>query len=159
MNWGCFPVVFFLMEAWLLWKEKVLYMYAGYQCWISPFLMHFYNFSLLFLISVLRVDDEAAFICCDCDGVVFRRLPAWLIHDEVCQCSTELRKIRPQPSTALTTGKYTLLTLILLVADLANTKWCKKPEKWLKPWHMVTHLTVLSMSYSMNTNITGLRWF
>ena len=33
-----------------------------------------------------------------------------------------------------------LLALTLLVANLANTKWCKKPWKWFKPWHMGTHL-------------------
>ena len=32
---------------------------------------------------------------------------------------------------------------MLLVANLANTKWCRKPKKWLKPWHMGTHLRVL----------------
>ena len=35
----------------------------------------------------------------------------------------------------------------------------KKPEKWLKRWHMVTHLRALSESYPMNTNTTGIRWF
>ena len=45
------------------------------------------------------------------------------------------------------------LTLMLLVANLANTKWSKKPEKWLKPWHMGTHLRVLSESYPTNTNM------
>ena len=30
------------------------------------------------------------------------------------------------------------LTLMLLVANLANTKWCKNPEKPLKLWHMGT---------------------
>ena len=34
----------------------------------------------------------------------------------------------------------------------------KNPEKRLKPWHTVTHLRVLSESYPMNTNTTGLRW-
>ena len=29
------------------------------------------------------------------------------------------------------------LTLMLLVATLANTKWCKNPEKWSKTWQMV----------------------
>ena len=29
-----------------------------------------------------------------------------------------------------------ILTFMLLVANLANTKWCKNPKKWLKPWHM-----------------------
>ena len=31
--------------------------------------------------------------------------------------------------------------------------------KWLKPWHVGTHLRVLSESYPMNTNVTGFRWF
>ena len=35
----------------------------------------------------------------------------------------------------------------------------QKPEKWLKPWQMGTHLRVLNESYPMNTNMTGLRWF
>ena len=51
------------------------------------------------------------------------------------------------------------LTLMLLVANLVNTKWCKKTEKRLKPWHMGTHLRVLSESYPMYTNMTGFRWF
>ena len=33
---------------------------------------------------------------------------------------------------------------MLLVADLANTKWCKNPGILLKPWQMGTHLRVLS---------------
>ena len=33
-----------------------------------------------------------------------------------------------------------VLTLMLLVANLVKTKFCKRPEKWLKPWHMGTHL-------------------
>ena len=49
-------------------------------------------------------------------------------------------------------------TLMLLVANFANTEWCKKAEKWLKPWQIGTHLTVLSESFPMNTNMTGLRW-
>ena len=48
--------------------------------------------------------------------------------------------------------------LMPLVANLANAKWCKKTWSWLKPWHMGTHLRVLSQSYPMNTNTTGLRW-
>ena len=47
---------------------------------------------------------------------------------------------------------------MLLVAYLANTKWRKKTEKWLKPWHMGTHLRVLFKSYPMNTNMTGFGW-
>ena len=31
------------------------------------------------------------------------------------------------------------------VTNLANTKWCEKLQKWLKPWHMVTHLRVLTV--------------
>ena len=51
------------------------------------------------------------------------------------------------------------LTLMLLVANFACTKWCKNPEKRLKPWHIGTHLRVLSESFQMNTNMTGFRWF
>ena len=51
------------------------------------------------------------------------------------------------------------LTLILLVANLAKTKWCKKPEKWLKTWQMGTHMRVLSESFPMSTHTTGFRWF
>ena len=43
------------------------------------------------------------------------------------------------------------------MANLANTKWCKKPDKWLKPWHIGTHLRVIGESYPINTNMTGLR--
>ena len=40
------------------------------------------------------------------------------------------------------------LSLMLLVANLANTKWYKKnPEKWWKAWRMGTHLKILSLSY------------
>ena len=52
-----------------------------------------------------------------------------------------------------------ILTIMLLLANLVNTKRCKKPEKWLKPWHMGTHLIVLIVSCPMNTNTTGFRWF
>ena len=48
---------------------------------------------------------------------------------------------------------------MLVVVNLANTKWCIKPRKWLKPWHVDTHLGVLSESYPMNTNMIGFRWF
>ena len=51
------------------------------------------------------------------------------------------------------------LILMLLVANLANTKWCEKYEKWPKPWHMGTHLRVLDESFSMNINMTGIQWF
>ena len=51
------------------------------------------------------------------------------------------------------------LTLMLLVANFAFTKWHKKPEKWSKPWQMCTHLKILSKSFLMNTNIPRFRWF
>ena len=35
----------------------------------------------------------------------------------------------------------------------------KKNEKWLKPWHMGTHLRILGESYLMNTNVKRFRWF
>ena len=53
---------------------------------------------------------------------------------------------------------HCVLTLVLVVANLANTKWCKKTRKWLKPWHMGTHLRVLSKSYPMNTNMSGFKF-
>ena len=53
---------------------------------------------------------------------------------------------------------HTSLTHMQLVANLANTKWCKKPVKWLKPWHMGTHLRELSEGYPINTNMTRFRW-
>ena len=31
----------------------------------------------------------------------------------------------------------------------------QKPDKWLKPWQMGTHLIGLSKSFSMNTNMAG----
>ena len=35
----------------------------------------------------------------------------------------------------------------------------QETEKLLKSWHMGTHLTVLSESFPLNTNMTGFRWF
>ena len=52
-----------------------------------------------------------------------------------------------------------VLTLMLLVANSANTKLCKKPEKWVKLLQMGTHMKVLSESFPMNTNMTGFRCF
>ena len=49
-----------------------------------------------------------------------------------------------------------LLTLMLLVANVANTKRCKK-----NPWKMTETLALIweySESYPMNTNMTGFRW-
>ena len=51
------------------------------------------------------------------------------------------------------------LTLMLLVAIFVITKWHKNAEKWLKPWHMWSHLRVLSKSYLLNKNIIGFKWF
>ena len=39
----------------------------------------------------------------------------------------------------------------MLVANLANKKWCQKSEKLLKSRQMGTHLRELSEGYSMNT--------
>ena len=39
-----------------------------------------------------------------------------------------------------------------------NTRWCKESGKWLKPWHMGTHLGVLSERIPINTNKTGFGW-
>ena len=53
----------------------------------------------------------------------------------------------------------TYLTLMLLVADLANIKLGKNPQILLKPWHMGTQPRELSESCPMNTNMTGFGWF
>ena len=47
------------------------------------------------------------------------------------------------------------------VANLGNTKWCKKPEKVLKPWYicMGTYLIVLDESFHMNIHMTWLGYF
>ena len=53
------------------------------------------------------------------------------------------------------------LTLMLVVASLSNTKWCKILKSNWNPgiWVLnTTHLRVLIKSYLMNTNITGFRW-
>ena len=51
------------------------------------------------------------------------------------------------------------LTLMVLVAKLANTKLCKNPEISLKPLHVSAHQRVLHEGYPMSTNMTGFRWF
>ena len=48
---------------------------------------------------------------------------------------------------------------MLLLDKLANTKWCKTPDKALKPWHVGTHLRVLCEGSPMSTNMTGFIWF
>ena len=44
---------------------------------------------------------------------------------------------------------------MLLVANLAIKEKMQKSEKWMKPWHMVSHMRELNESYPMNTNIAG----
>ena len=46
--------------------------------------------------------------------------------------------------------------LLFIVANLALTKWCKIPGKQLKPWHMGTHLRVLSKSFQRIPTLQGL---
>ena len=48
------------------------------------------------------------------------------------------------------------LALMLLVANLTNTKRFKKPLKLLKPCQMGTHLIVLDEGFHMNTQMTWL---
>ena len=51
------------------------------------------------------------------------------------------------------------LTIMLLVANFANTKSHKKAKIWPKPWHMGAHMRALSESYPMNINMTAFRRF
>ena len=60
-------------------------------------------------------------------------------------CKRNISKIVRPLLAALSVNGF---THILPVA----TNWWKKPENWLKLWHMVTHLRVLSDSYPVNTN-------
>ena len=95
-------------------------------------------------------------------------LQAWFI---VCYCNTDINdQSLPCPSNmqiALSVAWHCAtikninhdLILMLVVADLANTKWCQNSEKWSKSRHMGTHLRVLSKSYPMNSNMAGFRWF
>ena len=48
---------------------------------------------------------------------------------------------------------------MLVVARFAKAKYCKNSEKSLKPWHVGTHLRVLSESYLMTTNMSGFTCF
>ena len=57
--------------------------------------------------------------------------------------------------TLVKVKSWVALTFMLWVSNFACTEWCKRAEKWLKPWHMGTDLRVLSESYPMNTNMTG----
>ena len=50
------------------------------------------------------------------------------------------------------------LTFMLVVANLANTKWSQKPDKMTETLANGTHLRVLIKSFPMNTNMTGFRW-
>ena len=51
------------------------------------------------------------------------------------------------------------LTLLLLVANLANTKMMQKFLEMTETLAHGTHLRVLNESYPMNTNMTGFIWF
>ena len=52
------------------------------------------------------------------------------------------------------------LTLMLLVANLADTKGCKKPEKMTETLaNGYSSESTQRESYPMNTNMTGFRWF
>ena len=51
------------------------------------------------------------------------------------------------------------LTLMLLVANLPIQNDAKSMKNSPKPWHMGTHLKVLTESFLMSTNMTGFRCF
>ena len=50
---------------------------------------------------------------------------------------------------------FKLFCCWLLIWPVQN--YAKKTEKCVKPWHMGTHLKVLSQGYPMTTNMTGFR--
>ena len=66
--------------------------------------------------------------------------------------ATALSLLIPPPGIH-TISTYTsppFLALMLLVANLANTIWCKKNGKWQKPWHMGTGKRVNSCTSRQN---------
>ena len=86
------------------------------------------------------------------------------IATEIIMTTIYIRKwLKIFPTQLLSTqflwGFLGSLTLMLMLANFPNSKWWKKPGKWLKPWQMGTHPRVLSESYPMNTNMTGFQWF
>ena len=99
-------------------------------------------------------------------GVLFKGLcvqkdtqtPCWLrpCHKAIQQFFNPFMLWHP---TYILGSLIFLLTLMLVVANLVNKKWCKKDKKWLKPWHMGNHLRVLSEYFPMNTNMAGFRRF
>ena len=95
---------------------------------------------------------RALFIC-----KLFPKLAKHL--DDNCKGNFHQQEWVSYPIIVNTAILQVYLTLTLLVANLVNTTWWQKAEKWLKPWQMGTHLIVLSESFPMNTNKTGLRWF
>ena len=48
---------------------------------------------------------------------------------------------------------------MLVVANFANTKSCKKAKKWLKPWHMGIHLKVRNGAIQRIPTWQGLKHF
>ena len=52
-----------------------------------------------------------------------------------------------------------ILTLMLLVANITNAKLCQKADELTENLAYGTHLRELSGSLPMNFNMTGFRWF
>ena len=92
-------------------------------------------------------------------NLYYRSLLAWISYKYTPGWTITQWKLMTHelfnPLLPVVTKINKLLTLMLVVANLANTEWCKIAEKWLKPWHMDTHLEAFSESYPMNTNKTG----
>ena len=75
-------------------------------------------------------------------------LVMWLCCCEVCFRMGLLSRLQWYSIT---------LTLIMVVASLANTIWCKNAENIWKPGTPDTHMRVIIESYPMNTNTTGFK--
>ena len=102
------------------------------------------SFIIVIIIIHISICSKSASISCQ----IIMQLPRYPLQFWVNQVGYDLAH-----------SVYAILSLMLLVANLTITKRCKKPEKWLKPWQMGTHLTVLNESYLMNTNMIWFRWF
>ena len=116
-------------------------------------------------IPAWRFFKNLKFKACYLYGIIWRRDVSFKlsktfllqIYSEICFNENILTKIVMHVSKLFEERDVIFkLSYFFYWNILQNTK---KQKKWLKPWHMGTHLKVLSDSYPMNTNMAGFRWF
>ena len=110
---------------------------------------------LIWFLSHIASGSSARELTCEKDMVI---MPVIIISHWICFLF-DLKQHKEAFQCFYVVHFCEKLALVLLAANLANTKWRKKPKKGLEPWHIGTHLRVLNESYQINTNMTGFRWF